>query len=110
MTLIMPTPPRPRARAGDVVVLLGREEYVEGEVIAALAERGIKVTDALVYFIKGQLQGRKTRKRKVQKLVAKVAETTGNVDALSTILKVKKLAGEVGGIKKLKALVEALSE
>ena len=43
MTLIMPTPPRPRARAGDVVVLLGREEYVEGEVIAALADGRYKV-------------------------------------------------------------------
>jgi hypothetical protein len=28
VTLIMLTPPRPRSRAGDVVILLGSEEYV----------------------------------------------------------------------------------
>lgn len=43
MTRIIPTPPRPRPRAGDVVVLLGSEEYVEGEVIAVLAEGRYKV-------------------------------------------------------------------
>ena len=41
---------------------------------------------------------------------AKVAETTGPVDALATIMKIKHLPAEVGGIKKLRALVEALSE
>jgi len=39
----MSTPPRPRLRAGDVVVLLESEEYVEGEVIALLAEGRCKV-------------------------------------------------------------------
>lgn len=37
------TPPRPRLRAGDVVALRGSEEYVEGEVIAVLAEGRYKV-------------------------------------------------------------------
>ena len=36
MTRTMSTPPRPSPRAGDVVVLRGSEEYVEGEVIAVL--------------------------------------------------------------------------
>jgi hypothetical protein len=31
-------------------------------------------------------------------------------DALATVMKVKKLAEEVGGLKKLKALVDALTE
>ncbi len=39
----MPTPPRPSPRAGDVVVLRGSEEYVEGEVIAVLDEGQYKV-------------------------------------------------------------------
>lgn len=39
----MSTPPRPRLRAGDVVVLRGSEEEVEGEVIAVLAEGRYKV-------------------------------------------------------------------
>ena len=43
MTPTVSTPPRPRLRAGDVVVLRGSEEYVEGEVIAVLAEGRYKV-------------------------------------------------------------------
>src|SRR5437879_5733815 len=80
------------------------------EVVAALAAKGVDVNESLVYFVKGDLRGRKARKRKIGKMVAKVAETTGPADALSTILKVKKVATEVGGLKKLKALVDALSE
>ena len=39
----MSIPPRPSPRAGDVVVLRASEEYVEGEVIAVLAEGRYKV-------------------------------------------------------------------
>jgi hypothetical protein len=58
------------------------------------------------------MKGRKARKQKAQNAVAKVAESTHvtKSDALSTILKVKAWAKEVGGMKILKALVEALSE
>lgn len=82
------------------------------EVAAKLAEKGIKISSNLFYFVKGQMKGRKARKAKVQKTVAKVAESTHGTrsDALSTILKVKGWAREVGGMKTLKALVEALSE
>lgn len=45
-------------------------------------------------------------------MIAKVAETagTGEGDALSTIKKFKSWANEVGGLKRLRALVEALSD
>ena len=43
MTATMSTSPRPRLRAGDVVVLCGNAEYIEGEVIAVLAEAGYRV-------------------------------------------------------------------
>lgn len=79
------------------------------EIVSSLAGRGIKVTDHLVYFIKGKLKGRRGRRRKAQKMVASVA-ATGNIDPVATILKVKRWAAEVGGMKKLRALVEALSE
>jgi hypothetical protein len=42
VTPTVPSAPHPRLRAGDVVVLRGSDEYVEGEVIAALPE-GYKV-------------------------------------------------------------------
>ena len=79
------------------------------EVVADLARRGLKVTDNLVYFIKGKMTGRKGRKKKARQMVARVA-ATGNHDPVATILRVKGWANEVGGLKKLKALVDALSE
>ena len=80
------------------------------EVVAMLSEKGIKATEGLVYFIKGKIVGRKRRKRRAKALVAKVAAASGDGgDALATILKIKKLAVEVGGLKKLQALIEALS-
>jgi hypothetical protein len=82
------------------------------EVVTTLGERGIKISNALFYFTKGQLKGRKARKQKDQKAADKVVQTSQVLkgDALSTILKVKSCARDVGGMKTLKALVDALSE
>jgi hypothetical protein len=80
------------------------------EVIAILAERGITVTDSLYYFVKGKMKGRKSRREKASRVVAKVESATGKGDAVKTILSVKKWAAEVGGLKNLKALVDALCE
>ena len=77
-----------------------------------LAKKGIEVNEGLIYLVKGQMMGREHRKEKVRKIVAKVSETTGTTehsDIVTLIIKVKTLAAEVGGIEKLKALVEALS-
>lgn len=82
------------------------------EVKATLGARGIEASEKLYYLVKGNILGRQAHKNKARKMVAKVAQSTGsgNADALSTILRVKSWAHEVGGMKKLKALVEALSE
>jgi hypothetical protein len=105
-----------------------REVYAEKpdakakEVVSILAEKGIKVTSSLVYLIKGKIAGGKKRrrknKRKAMNLIA--ASANGNAvatapakeksDALATIQKIKGLAAEVGGLRSLRALVEALSE
>lgn len=81
------------------------------EVFTALEEKGLKVSPKLFYLVKGKMLGRQSRKRKSHKMAAKVVASTGgnSADALSTILKVKSWANEVGGMKKLRALVEALS-
>src|ERR1700757_380894 len=79
------------------------------EVVSTLAGRGIKVADNQVYFVKGKMAGRKGRHQKAQRMVANVA-AKGNTDPVKTILMVKGWATEVGGLKKLKALVDALSE
>jgi hypothetical protein len=67
------------------------------------------VTPNLVYFLKGKMHGRKGRRRKGRQMVAKVA-ATGNIDPVATVLKLKALANEVGGMKKLKTMVDALNE
>jgi hypothetical protein len=79
------------------------------EVVSTLGAKGIQVSEHLYYYVKGHMKG---RKKKAQKMVANVATTThvSKSDALATILKVKKFAEEVGGLKTLKALVDALSQ
>ena len=86
------------------------------EAIATLAKQGIKGNPSLFYFVKGQMKGKKGRKKKARQMVESVTATmsangpTKTGDVISTIIKVKHLAAEVGGLKKLKALVEALGE
>jgi hypothetical protein len=91
-------------------ILTKNPEMKAKEVVAALAEKGIEINTPLYYFIKGQMKGRKGRPKKVHQMEAGVAAPAAHSDALSTILKVKKLADDLGGLKKLRALVEALSE
>ena len=79
------------------------------EIVATLAGRGIKVTDNRVYFLKGKMKGLRGRRKKARQMVANVA-AIGNADPVATILKVKGWARDVGGLKKLKALVDALIE
>jgi hypothetical protein len=79
------------------------------EVRSTLAARGIKVSDNLIYFVKGHMKGKKGRRKKARQMMTKVA-ATGNHDPVATILKVNGWASQVGGLKKLKALVDALSE
>ena len=60
------------------------------------------------------MSGRKGRKKRARQMVENVTATMGNAaakpgDVVATILKVKHLASEVGGLKKLKELVEALA-
>lgn len=80
------------------------------ETVGTLAAKNITVTDSLFYYIKGKMKGRRSRHRRAQQIVARVATTTGEGDAVKTILKVKALASELGGLKRLKALVDVLSE
>ena len=80
------------------------------DAIAALAEKGVKITSSLFYMVKGNMAGRKKRRRKNRKQAVQVATASGSSDALATVLKVKKLAAEVGGFRTLKELVDALSK
>jgi hypothetical protein len=85
------------------------------EAIAALAAKGIKADPSLYYYTKGKLKGRRGRRKKARQMVDNVTATMSNGassasthDVVATILKVKHLAADVGGLKKLKALVDVL--
>jgi hypothetical protein len=72
------------------------------EIIAKLAEKGVRVAPTLVYYVKSkQNQARRRAKR------AKVAASGNPVEL---VLRVKDIAREVGGIKHLKQLVDLLAE
>ncbi len=95
-------------------ILKGNRKMLAKDVVSALAEKGVTVTEGLVYFVKGQMKGRKKKASQevAQEVVVQVATAPvmSDGDAVKTILKVKGWATEIGGMKKLKALVEALSE
>jgi len=98
--------------------LKGNRKMPAKEVVSALGEKGVTVTEGLVYFVKGKMKGKSSQEKKAQKaavqevVTATVSSTPAlaNGDALKTILKVKAFAVEVGGMKKLIALAQALSE
>jgi hypothetical protein len=82
------------------------------DAVAALKEKGIKVTGSLFYIVKGKALGRKSRRKKREKKAVGVVESTtvSHSDAVATILKIKTFAAEVGGLRTLKKLVDALNE
>jgi hypothetical protein len=95
-------------------LLREKPQLTASEVIAALGAKGIKVKSNLVYFVKGKIKGKKGRRRKIRRQVESVMASAngahGSGDVLATIKKVKGVAAELGGLKKLAALIAALSE
>jgi hypothetical protein len=100
--------------------LLKEKPAIKGsEAIAELKAKGIQIKSSLFYLVKGKVSGGKRRRRKNQnKAVALTTGSNGSLgsapsvksDALATIQKIKTLAGEVGGLRTLKGLLDALSE
>ena len=78
------------------------------ELVSTLAGKGIEVTSSLVYYVKGNLKGETSRRKTVNRSATMMEASSGRHDALGTIKKIKALASEVGGLSKLKALVDAL--
>lgn len=74
------------------------------EVVETLAGKGIKVLPSLVYFIKGKMK--RTRRKQIGKRMAQA----GIANPVDLILRVRSLAEEAGGMKRLKQLVDALAE
>lgn len=85
------------------------------EVVAQLAARGVSITASQVYFVKGQMSQKKQtavmKAKRVARRAAHDAQVAANhADPLSVILDIRALAKRVGGMAKLKELVEVLGE
>lgn len=85
-------------------VLTQNPKMSSKEIVSTLAGQGIKVLPSLVYFVKGQM--RRTRRKQIGKRMTEA----GVANPVDLILKVRSLAGQAGGMAKLKQLVDALAE
>lgn len=93
-------------KSEEVRKLLGDNPALTAkEIRDTLAQRGIDVTGGLIYLVRGKMNAKK--RRQTRDKVTRV--TSGQGDPVAIIHKVKALATELGGLKKLQALVEVLS-
>ena len=88
--------------------LKGNPKAGTKEVVAGLAEKGVKVGPPLVYLIRSKAN--KVNRRAKRDRVAESSRQTGSRNPVEVVLRVKDLAREVGGIKNLKLLVDLLAE
>lgn len=77
-------------------------------VVEALKEKGTVVTPNLVYLQKAKMKGRRRRQKREQMLAN--SRQAGIANPVDFLLKIKQLAGDVGGIRKLKQFVDVLAE
>jgi hypothetical protein len=78
-------------------------------IIAALAEKGINVVSAQVSTVLKAAGLRRGRRRKrIQALLSRKPSANGNLLIVDDLVKVKKLADDLGGTAKLKQLASAL--
>ncbi len=80
------------------------------EVVSQLASRGIKVNANLVYFIKAKGKAKKRRAVRQRAAATLGGNGTSSANAFDLIRRLKVLAGELGGLKKMKDLVDLLAE
>ncbi len=78
------------------------------EVVARLAQNGVRVEPSLVYYIRGRQRHLDHKQRR--QLAADSAEQAGLVNAVDLILKTRALAKEAGGMQNLKQLIDVLAE
>ncbi len=77
-------------------------------VVAALNEKGVDVKPNLVYLIKSKMRRRRGRQKREEMLAN--SRKAGIANPLELLLKIKQLANDTGGIRKLKQIVDALAE
>jgi hypothetical protein len=79
------------------------------EVVATLKAKGIDVTDALVYAVKTNLNGKKKKPGKVSKTMVATPSPKVHLGVGASIALIKTTAEKVGGWSSLKEIVDALA-
>src|SRR5436190_1540038 len=99
----------PGTKAEAVTAYLAENPKAKSkDVIAALAAKGLSVSENHVYFIKSKLRGK--RRHEERERAAEVTRGTAMPNPAQAVAKVKGLARELGGLKNLKQLVDVLAE
>jgi hypothetical protein len=88
--------------------LAGNPTAGSKDVVAGLAEKGLKVTPALVYLIKSK--AKQAKRRAKRRRFDESSRGTDSVNPIALFQKVRDLAHEVGGYKNLKKLVDLMAE
>ena len=78
------------------------------DVVARLAEKNIKVSPTMVYYVRSKMKQAKRQAKRER--VAASSRLTASTNPVDLVLRVKQLAREVGGFKNLKQLVDVLAE
>lgn len=77
-------------------------------IVKQLAEKGIKVTPTLVYYVKSKQNQAKRQKKRTDAAAMSQRMTANN--PVELVIRIKSLAREVGGMKTLKQLVDLLAD
>jgi hypothetical protein len=78
------------------------------EIVALLAQKGVRVTPSLVYMVKSKLNRAQRRAKRARN--AEDTRKAGFANPVELVHRVKELAREVGGLRKLKELVDLLAD
>jgi len=89
-------------------ILAEHPQAKTSEIVALLGQKGIKVSDNLVYLVKAKGKAVK-RRQKRQKAMAN-SRQAGIVNPVELIRAVKGLAERAGGLRQLKQVVDILAE
>ena len=75
------------------------------EIVAAIKSQGMKVTSQMVSTLRSKLNNPPKKKRRKKRKVA-----GGEMVAVETLLKAKKLAEQLGGLDKAREAIDALAK
>lgn len=104
----MARPKKGQASKADAIreILKGDPRAKTADVVTQLAGKGIKVSANHVYLINSKAAGRKRRQRR--EAAVEATQRKGVTNPVQAIVRVRSLAGDLGGMKSLKQLVDAL--